>query len=230
MSDDGCGCNPLDEVEIYYQIKEAKSKAEQLIMLVHGGHETYEFPSPRMKKLYRWFIDLGADAVVGHHTHCYSGREVYKGKPIIYSLGNFIFDHAKWHDNFWTRGCACVLEIDSNDLNATIVPFHQCEKEVGIRLFYDAEYATFKRHDAQKTDVIKDDVLLSVNFDVFVAKQKKMFDAMLEPKPNKIYLLLRKLGVPFSLLSKSKRRLYLNLIRCESHRDILFGTLKSTIK
>jgi poly-gamma-glutamate synthesis protein (capsule biosynthesis protein) len=62
------------------------------ILIVHGGHETFEYPRPRMKKLYRYFIDVGVDVVIGHHTHCFSGHEIYKGKPIFYSLGNFVFD------------------------------------------------------------------------------------------------------------------------------------------
>ena len=58
-------------------------------MIVHGGHECYNLPSPRMQKQYLFYADQGADIVVGHHTHCISGYEVYKGVPIYYSLGNF---------------------------------------------------------------------------------------------------------------------------------------------
>jgi poly-gamma-glutamate synthesis protein (capsule biosynthesis protein) len=42
--------------------------------------------------MYRWLIDNGATIVVGHHPHVVQEIEIYKGKPIIYSLGNFVFD------------------------------------------------------------------------------------------------------------------------------------------
>lgn len=42
-----------------------------------------------MQEIYRFFVDIGADAVINHHQHCYSGYEVYKEKPIFYGLGNF---------------------------------------------------------------------------------------------------------------------------------------------
>jgi len=86
------GVNPLNEISIFYQVKEAKQNADYTILIIHGGHETFEFPSPNMKERYRYFVDLGVDAVLGHHTHCFSGHEIYKGKLIIYSMGNFIFD------------------------------------------------------------------------------------------------------------------------------------------
>ena len=42
-----------------------------------------------MKETYRFFVDCGADAVINHHQHCYSGYEYYKDKFICYGLGNF---------------------------------------------------------------------------------------------------------------------------------------------
>ena len=54
------------------------------------GRETT--PSARQRQLARLMIDHGADAVVGGHPHVTQGAETYRGKPIIYSLGNFVFD------------------------------------------------------------------------------------------------------------------------------------------
>ena len=108
--------------ELLNMAQEAKANADFLILIIHGGHETYELPSPRMKKLYRWFIDLGVDAVIGHHTHCYSGSEVYKNKPIVYSLGNFIFD-SKIRDASWNYGVFAVLSLSADRVIIELVPF-----------------------------------------------------------------------------------------------------------
>ena len=90
--DDKAGANPLDAVQQYYQIQKARGHAKYIIVIVHGGCEHFQYPTPRMKELYRFFIDAGADAVINGHQHCYSGYEVYNGKPIFYGLGNFCFD------------------------------------------------------------------------------------------------------------------------------------------
>jgi len=222
------GANPLNEVSLYYQIQEAKEQSDYTILIIHGGHETYGLPSPRMKKLYRWFIDLGVDAVIGHHTHCYSGREEYNGKSIIYSLGNFIFDHSDWRDNYWTIGCAGFLKIKGDRMSLDIKPFHQCDASVGIRLYDALENIDFTCQDIKKTQIISDDGLLKKEYDKFLLAQSNMFEAYLEPFPNIIILGLKKLRIICSLLKPSKRLLYQNLIRCESHRDILLNRLKET--
>ncbi|MBE6644826.1 MAG: CapA family protein [Ruminococcaceae bacterium] len=75
----------------YNAIKREKEKGNYAVVFFHGGNEGNPFPSPEKRDLYRLFIDFGADAVVGMHTHCPEGYEIYKEKPIIYSMGNFFF-------------------------------------------------------------------------------------------------------------------------------------------
>ncbi len=86
------GSNPIVVADVCHQIKAVKKQANYVVLIIHGGHEHFQYPSPRMKKWYRFFVDAGADAVVNHHQHCFSGYEVYCGKPIFYGLGNFCFD------------------------------------------------------------------------------------------------------------------------------------------
>jgi len=85
------GASPLDIIENVHQIKAAKASTDKVICIIHGGHEYYHFPSPRMVKQYRFYVENGADAIVAHHTHCIGGYEIYNNAPIIYSLGNFLF-------------------------------------------------------------------------------------------------------------------------------------------
>ncbi len=66
--------------------------ADVVIPFMHWGWEREVEPSSRQHNLARLMIDAGADAVVGSHPHVTQGSEVYRGKPIIYSLGNFVFD------------------------------------------------------------------------------------------------------------------------------------------
>ncbi|GAB3505360.1 CapA family protein [Pseudoxanthomonas daejeonensis] len=66
--------------------------ADIVIPYLHWGWEEEAQPSPRLRAFARRMIDAGADMVVGGHPHVTQGADVYKGKPIIYSLGNFLFN------------------------------------------------------------------------------------------------------------------------------------------
>lgn len=69
-----------------------KAGADVVIPFMHWGWERETTPSERQTKLARKMIAAGADIVVGSHPHVVQGAEIYRGKPIIYSLGNFVFD------------------------------------------------------------------------------------------------------------------------------------------
>lgn len=220
------GCNPLNEVNIYYQIQEAKANADFVILIIHGGHETYELPSPRMKKLYRWFIDLGVDAVIGHHTHCYSGSEVYKKKPIVYSLGNFIFD-SKIRDASWNYGVFAVLSLSADRVKIELVPFEQCNKQVGVCLLKSNEVEQWINDDIQRSNIIQNDIKLEEEFNAFCKKNERQYRSYLEPNKNKYILAAKNRGWIKRNISGNKALLYLNIIRAEAHRDILINLLSN---
>lgn len=72
-------------------ITSAKAKADFVIAYVHWGHESTTVLTNGQKSMGKAFVDAGADLVVGMHSHCMQGLEYYKGKLIVYSLGNFTF-------------------------------------------------------------------------------------------------------------------------------------------
>jgi poly-gamma-glutamate capsule biosynthesis protein CapA/YwtB (metallophosphatase superfamily) len=72
-------------------IEKARREAELVAVSFHWGEERVHYPNKVQKELGRLCIDLGADIVVGHHPHVLQGVELYKGKYIVYSLGNFCF-------------------------------------------------------------------------------------------------------------------------------------------
>lgn len=74
-------------------IAKAKQSCDFVIVYVHWGIEKNETPEEYQRKLAKGYIDAGADLVVGAHPHVLQGFEYYKGVPIIYSLGNYLFDN-----------------------------------------------------------------------------------------------------------------------------------------
>lgn len=77
------------------EIKDARKKADIVIVYVHWGNERAEFPIKIQKDLAKTYIDCGADIVVGSHPHVLEGIELYKKGIIAYSLGNFVFTDLK---------------------------------------------------------------------------------------------------------------------------------------
>lgn len=84
----------LDPDLVVHQVRHAKEtlKADLVIVFPHWGWEYDRRASDAQRALARLMIDSGADAVVGGHPHVTQDIEVYHGKPIFYSLGNFIFN------------------------------------------------------------------------------------------------------------------------------------------
>ena len=69
-----------------------RAGADLVIVYPHWGTEYRASPFPAQQRLARGIIDAGADMVIGNHAHWVGAMEVYKGKPIWYALGNFVFD------------------------------------------------------------------------------------------------------------------------------------------
>lgn len=84
--------NAQDLAEIVKWVKEAKSRADIVIVSLHAHEQgdTREQPAEFIQMFARSVIDAGADIVVGHGPHLLRGMELYEGKPIFYSIGNFI--------------------------------------------------------------------------------------------------------------------------------------------
>ena len=88
------GANKTRLYDLLRIIKDARrvEKADLIIVHSHWGVEYDSSPNPRQQEIGRALVDAGADIIVGHHSHTLQPVEIYKGKVIFYSLGNFIFD------------------------------------------------------------------------------------------------------------------------------------------
>lgn len=80
-----------DETQLVDAIENARDKCDILVVFVHWGVEHQSTPEAYQRSLAQSYVDAGADLVIGAHTHCLQGIEYIDGKPVFYSLGNFIF-------------------------------------------------------------------------------------------------------------------------------------------
>ncbi|MDD4681475.1 MAG: AmmeMemoRadiSam system protein B, partial [Clostridia bacterium] len=86
------GVAPLRLELIQEDIQKVREQVDIIILSLHWGEEDSFRISEQQKKLAHELSDAGADIILGHHPHWFQGIEIYNGKPIVYSLGNFIFD------------------------------------------------------------------------------------------------------------------------------------------
>ena len=116
---------------VVYGIKRAKEfyGADYVITYPHWGLEHRKIASPRQVHLARLMIDSGADAVVGGHPHVTQNVEVHKGKPIFYSLGNFVFNgftdddsNTGWLVQLFIKGDAVTWQAHEAKINRLGIP------------------------------------------------------------------------------------------------------------
>jgi hypothetical protein len=98
-----------DRDRVASAITEARAAAGFVLCLMHWGDENTSRVTERQRELARWLIDHDVDAVVGCHSHCLQPLDFYHGRPVIYSLGNLVFDGAPGLES-WNR--SAILEVD----------------------------------------------------------------------------------------------------------------------
>lgn len=141
---DGLGCAYINDLRVNHDIIEAKKNVDYLFVLPHDGIEYIDIPMPETIARYRDFIDYGADGVIGTHPHCPQGWETYKGKPIFYSLGNFLFNSKEGYDYratnrpHWYEGLCLVMTIIDRDLHWEVINTRNVDN-VGIEVDHSEE-------------------------------------------------------------------------------------------
>ena len=215
------GSNPLNSVQQYYAIKKAREKTNYVVVIVHGGHEHYNLPSPRMVETYRFFIDAGADAVINHHQHCYSGYEVYKGKPIFYGLGNFCFDKlynempSGWYEGYMVK----LIFEKNNEVGYELIPYTQCKERPAVEFLEGALCDLFFENIKQLNTIIADPKVLTRKHEEWMDKSGNSFEHQFLPYSNR-WLLSAYIRHLFpSFLTKRKLLNLQNHLECESHRE-----------
>lgn len=89
------GAYKVHEAEVLELLENLKTQCDILVVSVHWGKEHVLEAREQEMETARKMIDAGADIIMGHHPHVVQGIEMYNGKPIFYSLGNFIFSTSR---------------------------------------------------------------------------------------------------------------------------------------
>ena len=105
------GARPFDPFDTLLDVRRAKTEADYVIVLYHGGKEQSPYPSPRLRKACCAMAESGADVILCQHSHCIGCYEWHAGSYILYGQGNFHFTGECTHPH-WQSGLLLKLELD----------------------------------------------------------------------------------------------------------------------
>ncbi len=115
------GIASMDVNQAKVDIKNLREHVDVVIVLMHAGTEYVAEPNWQQKEFAHAVIDAGADAVIGHHPHWVQQTEIYQAKPILYSLGNLVFDQM-WSTETQQGALARLVYKDKDLQQIEIIP------------------------------------------------------------------------------------------------------------
>lgn len=116
---------------VFKLIKKYKLEGYKVIVMPHWGTEYEPLSNESQRELAGEFVLAGADAVIGAHPHVVQEIEIYKGKPIFYSLGNFVFDQD--FSKATTEGLGVKIVFYKNKTSITLIPFNITKSQVNLK-------------------------------------------------------------------------------------------------
>ncbi|MEN9443748.1 MAG: hypothetical protein RIS47_638 [Bacteroidota bacterium] len=120
LEDRPCVCEAgLAQISEQVRLLRKEQPNAFIILQLHWGLEHTLKPNPQQIQQAHEAIDAGADCIIGHHTHTVQTTEIYHGKPIFYSIGNFVFDQTKPIN---THGLMVKLHISKQSLTFDTIP------------------------------------------------------------------------------------------------------------
>ncbi len=217
-------CSPcVDEI-----VLDAKQNCNYLILLPHAGLEHFDYPLPELRTLYRHFINVGVDAVIGNHPHVPQPWENYKGCPIVYSLGNFVFDSLPPQNKWWYYGLMVQLRINPNE--KIVAEVHQVAFDKDKRMVDTCNDDNLDKHLDTINQVFVDASKYIQEVNKHCLNLEFLYDYQFECsgyiRPNiRKYLKaiwIRLLGKIFkSADNEYNPAHYINNLRCEPHRWVM---------
>ena len=153
---------------------------------------------------------------------------MYNKKLIFYSLGNFIFDFKKkYQKGTWTQGIGLMLNFNTNHIEFELIPFHQgTVQKPEMQLFSAKERVLFNENIQRLNSIIENDSLFQIEYLKYLNSQKNMYKGLMFIQNDYLRALMNKGFLPKIFFHSNKhKRLLLNLLKCETHHEIMTDVL-----
>ena len=214
----GPGAAGLDELANRRAVSEAAARADWTMVFLHAGSEQLPFPSPLMQQRCRGFIDAGAAAVLAHHPHVPQGLELWRGRPIAYSLGNFLFD---WPEPEPETDSAFLLEVALAPGAVAGLAVHPFRKSAsgGAELLSGAERAAYLALLQDLSAPLGNPARMAALWD---EQCRMLWASRYRPRLARF----AEIDSPDPGTRQSARHSIYNLLQCEAHREGLARALE----
>lgn len=222
------GANPHGMVAAIRAIELAKSKADFVIMILHGGLEYVHVPSPESVEIMRFLADQGVTALIRHHPHYVQGDEEWKGVPIFYSIGNFCGNIQQWHKIGNRQGMIVVLTISNEGVVAVERKGVLLEDGIGkTRMMSSGEEAEWFAELNRYSASLSDETRLQMEWEKTVKeKGDEIISRMLLP----LFMvrLLRRCGLlRFVKILIQNKLLWKNFFQNNAYRELILSAMAS---
>ena len=231
-TDTEAGSNYFDLITDFDEVKKAKETVDYLIVLFHGGIEYYENPSPMLQKKCRRMVEMGADLVTCQHSHCIGTMEKINNGTILYGQGNSVFGYRP-QDASWNSGLIIKIELNKseNGVNTELefIPI-EATPNGGIRIQPSSQNTLDAFHN--RSAMIHDEDFIKRSWISFCESKKSLYlPQTLGFNRWLIHLnRLTKNKLVSLFFSKKKLQVVQNIIRCESHNEVIQTILNTANK
>ena len=222
------GANYIDVYEDFDTIKKLKEKTDYVIVLYHGGVEYYEYPSPLLQKKCRKMIASGADIVTCQHSHCIGTVESYNDGTIVYGQGNTLFGYRK-NSETWNHGLLLQINLNEEGIETSYIPIETINNGT-IQKMNNIEGNLLMTNLFKISKKISDETFIQNSWLSFCNKRKPLYFSYMFGFGYLFIVLNRLLNNQLVNLFYSdtvKKRSY-NIIRCESHYEVIRTLFKTT--
>ncbi len=212
--------------DAYLLVTKLKEKVDTIVAQYHGGIEHTDIPSPSQRDFSRYLIDVGCDVVIGHHSHCVGCVERYKGRLIVYSLGNLYFPK-KHMTPEWRAGM--LIRLDMED--TTKLELAEIKYSEDYALVEVSDWGNAVDWISARNEKLIDDVNFLDRWDGVCEKMKQRYSLLVSVPVvfRGIFRVSTILNIKSYFVGKRNRLLKLNLFRCSSHKDMVVGSLKKEL-
>lgn len=232
------GANPLDIIDNVEDIRKYKEHVDHVIVIIHGGPDFCPYPSPRMVKQYRFYIDAGASVVINHHQHVVAGYEAYRGKPIFYGIGSVV--PGKIIVPGCKEGLGISLKIQKDAIAWGIIPLRFNLSEMKQEVLTGQVGEKFMDNLEIISEVISSPIELKKKYGDFLDQSWRKTDYIVSfsgfsrlpfriAKKLGLEKQFSKIGRYSSFKKKIKHGAMWSFVRCETHKDALEHYFESDI-
>lgn len=225
--------HPLLERQIRFLKKEVK--CDYVIGAFHAGAEGIDYPLPEWREAYHKLIDEGLDIIIAHHPHVIQGREIYSGKPIYYSLGNFLWQNGTNQTD--KRGMLVMLTVNREQGLSHSVCFVDGEGNLLVGEEAEKERERFEEL-SRVLQLDNEEEYQTIITGECVSKYRELYEkyyfdmlGMLRPTGNSTgrNLKCRLLNVYYSVFKKHhlNHQLLYHMLKIETHRWLCMKAIES---